>query len=129
MILDTSALAAIAFAEPDADLFLTRIRDTEVCRLSVANHLELLMVLQNRFDRRAPAEIEDLLLGAKVRLEPVDVEQSAIAQTAFLEFGKGRHPARLNFGDCFAYALAKAKAEPLLFKGRDFRLTDIEAAI
>lgn len=128
MILDTSALAAIFFGEPDADRFIESIHAAGRCAISVANFLELSMVVEGQLGAEAGRQCDLFLLRAGVVIEPVTVEQGHIARQAFLDFGKGRHPAGLNFGDCFAYALAKSTGEPLLFKGTDFGKTDIVAA-
>jgi ribonuclease VapC len=128
MILDTSALVAILFAEPEAAEFTRLILGAEVCRLSVVNHLELAMVLERQAKPEAARQAEAFLLAAGIVDEPVTLRQGALARQAFYDYGRGRHRARLNFGDCFAYALAKATGEPLLFKGNDFIRTDIPSA-
>ena len=96
--------------------------------MSVATHVELSMVIESQLGPDGTLQAETFLRRAGIVLEPVTVEQGQLASQAFRDFGKGRHPAGLNFGDCFAYALAKATGEPLLFKGKDFALTDIAAA-
>lgn len=98
------------------------------CRMSVANALEATMVLESRGGQAAGHELDSLLRRSGVELEPVTVRHLEIARVAWRRYGKGNHPAALNFGDCFAYALAKTEGEPLLFKGEDFSRTDIEAA-
>lgn len=128
MILDTSALVAILYREPEAAAFAQLIHDTDSCRISVANHVELSMVVESQLGSEGMRQAEAFFRRAGITIEPVTVEQGELARQAFLDFGKGRHKAGLNFGDCFAYALAKATGEPLLFKGNDFALTDIEAA-
>lgn len=127
MILDTSALVAILYREPEAEAFTRVIHDADVCRISVANHLELAMVVERQLGSDAMRQAEAFLRRAGVVTEPVSVEQGELARQGFRDFGKGRHKAALNFGDCFAYALAKATGEPLLFKGDDFGHTDIRA--
>jgi len=128
MILDTSALVAILYREPEAERFARLIHEAESCRISVAMHVELSMVIESQLGPEGMRQAETFLRRAGVIVEPVTVEQGELARQAFLDFGKGRHKAGLNFGDCFAYALAKATGEPLLFKGGDFAMTDIVAA-
>jgi ribonuclease VapC len=128
MILDTSALVAILYGEPQARDFVERIRAADVCRISVANHAELSMVVENQLGPNGTRQADAFLRRASVVIEPVTIEQGDLARQAFLDFGKGRHKAGLNFGDCFAYALARATGEALLFKGDDFALTDIRRA-
>ncbi|MBS9477644.1 type II toxin-antitoxin system VapC family toxin [Ancylobacter radicis] len=128
MILDTSALVAILYREPEAAAFAQRIHDADICRISVATHVELSMVIENQLGPEGMRQAEAFFRRAGIVIEPVTVEQGELARQAFLDFGKGRHKAGLNFGDCFAYALAKATGEPLLFKGNDFSQTDIVAA-
>jgi ribonuclease VapC len=128
MILDTSALVAILYREPEAAAFAQRIHDAEICRICVTNHVELSMVIENQPGPEGMRQEEAFRRRAGIVIEPVTVEQGELARQAFLDFGKGRHKAGLNFGECFAYALAKATSEPLLFKGNDFSQTDILAA-
>jgi ribonuclease VapC len=129
MILDTSALAAIFFGEPELELYIQVIHDAERCRISAANFVELSMVVEGQIGPEAGRQCDVFFRRAEIVIEPVTVEQAHLARQAFLDFGKGRHPAKLNFGDCFAYALAKATGEPLLFKGDDFSKTDVRAAV
>jgi ribonuclease VapC len=128
MILDTSAAVAILYREPEADAFARRVHDADVCRISVASYVELSMVIENQLGPEGMRQAEAFFRRAGVVIEPVTLDQGEIARQAFLDFGKGRHKAGLNFGDCFSYALAKATGEPLLFKGHDFSQTDIQAA-
>lgn len=128
MILDTSALVAILFGEPEAADFVRLILEADVCRLSVVNRLELSMVLERQAKPEAARQAETFLQAAAILDEPVTLHQGALARQAFYDFGRGRHKAGLNFGDCFAYALAKAMREPLLFKGDNFAKTDVQAA-
>jgi ribonuclease VapC len=128
VILDSSALVAILFREPEADAFVDRILAADVIRISVATWVELMMVMAGETDAASVRDAEAFLADAEVQVEPLTLEHGRLARQAFLDFGKGRHPAKLNFGDCFAYALAKATGEPLLFKGDDFAKTDITAA-
>jgi ribonuclease VapC len=128
MILDTSALAAIFFGEPEADRFTQLIHDAERCLISVANFVELCMVIEGQIGPDAGRQCDVFFRRAGILIEPLTVEQGHLARQAFLDFGKGRHPAGLNFGDCFAYALAKTTGEALLYKGQDFSKTDIRTA-
>ena len=128
MILDTSALVAILYGEPEGRDFVERIRAADVCRISVANHVELSMVVESQLGPNGMRQADAFLRRAGVVVEPVTIEQGDLARQAFLDFGKGRHKAGLNFGDCFAYALARATGEALLFKGDNFALTDIRRA-
>jgi ribonuclease VapC len=128
MILDTSAVSAIFFNEPEGDHFLQMIRDADRCRISAANFVELSMVIEGQLGPEGGRQLDMFFRRAEIVVEMVTVEQAHLARQAFLDFGKGRHPAQLNFGDCFAYALAKATGEPLLFKGMDFSKTDIRKA-
>src|ERR1017187_8329084 len=129
MILDTSALAAIFFGEPERELYVQVIHDAARCRISAANFVELSMVVEGQIGPEAGRQCDAFSRRAEIVIEPVTVDQAHLARQAFLDFGKGRHPAKLNFGDCFAYALAKATGEPLLFKGEDFSKTDVRAAL
>jgi ribonuclease VapC len=128
MILDTSALGAIFFREPERDRYLEMIHDANRCRISAANFVELSMVIEGQLGPEAGRQCDMFFRRADIKIEPVTVEHAHLARQGFLDFGKGRHPAGLNFGDCFAYALAKATDEPLLYKGTDFSKTDIKAA-
>jgi ribonuclease VapC len=128
MILDTSALVAILYGEPEAHDFVERIRAADVSRISVANHVELSMVVESQLGPDGARQADAFLRRAGVIVEPVTLEHGELARQAFLDFGKGRHRAGLNFGDCFAYALSRATGEALLFKGHDFALTDIRRA-
>ena len=128
MILDSSAVLAILFSEADARRHAGAIMAASRCRMSVVNVLEASIVVERRGGDAAAQELDTLLERAEVELAPVTVEHLEAARRAWRRFGKGNHPAALNFGDCFAYALAKATGEPLLFKGKDFAQTDIEAA-
>ena len=126
MILDTSALLAVLFDEPDADRYERAIASATTCRMSVANYLEATMVVESRMGVDGGRQLDDLMETAGIELEPVTVEQARAARRAWRRFGKGNHPAGLNFGDCFAYALAEITRESLLYKGDDFALTDVE---
>ena len=128
MILDTSALIAIFFGEPDGDFYIRMIHDADRCRISAANFVELSMVIEAQLGPEALRQCDMFFRRAGIVIETVTVEQAHLARQGFLDFGKGRHSAGLNSGDCFAYALTKATDEPLLYKGKDFSKTDIRAA-
>ena len=128
-VIDSSALTAILFAEPDADRFARSIERASMRYLSAANRVEVTLVGESRKQESGRADLERLLREAAIEIVPVSIEQAELACGAFRRFGKGRHPAGLNFGDVFAYALAKSLGEPLLFKGEDFAKTDIEPAL
>jgi ribonuclease VapC len=104
------------------------IHGADRCLISVANYVELSIVIEAQIGPDAGRQCDAFFLRAGIRVEPVTLEHGQLARQAFLDFGKGRHPAGLNFGDCFSYALAKATNEPLLFKSEDFSKTDIRAA-
>ena len=132
MIIDTSAILAVLFREADAAHYARRIAAASPCRLSVANLLEASIMVGRRGDATdgdaTDMELDLFIEEAEVELMPVTTEQIESARKAWRRFGKGNHPAALNFGDCFAYALSNTTGEPLLFKGGDFSRTDIEAA-
>lgn len=120
MILDTSAIISILFGEEDACIYAKALNEAELSRISTATFIETAMVVEKYANSSGGRLFDDLLRRANFIIEPFTVEQAHIARQAFLDFGKGRHPAGLNFGDCFVYALAKSSGEPLLFKGGDF---------
>ncbi|HUE52635.1 MAG TPA: type II toxin-antitoxin system VapC family toxin [Terriglobales bacterium] len=126
MVIDTSALVAIFLAEPERKRFLDLIVEAGTRLISAANALETGIVLEAKRGEAAGREFDLFLVRANLLVVPVDGEQVEIARSAWRKYGKGRHSAALNFGDCFAYALAKSSGEPLLAKGTDFALTDIE---
>ncbi len=126
MVIDTSALLAIFLAEPDRKPFLDLIIQAETRLISAANVLETGIVLEAKRGEAAGREFDLFVVRAALQVVPVDSEQVEIARSAWRKYGKGRHPAALNFGDCFAYALAKFSCEPLLAKGTGFALTDVE---
>ncbi|HUO05537.1 MAG TPA: type II toxin-antitoxin system VapC family toxin [Candidatus Binataceae bacterium] len=126
--MDTSALVAVLFREPEASLYARLIHDADRCLISAGSYLELTIVIERQADPETGRQCDMFFRRAGIVIEPFTVEQAHIACQAFHDFGKGRHAAALNFGDCFAYALAKITGEPLLFKGQDFRKTDVEAA-
>jgi ribonuclease VapC len=130
VIVDSSALVAILRNEADAAAYTAAIENTSTCRISAGTLLEAAIVIDSGRDPIASRRFDDLLREAQIIIEPVTEEQARIARQAYRDYGRGSgHPARLNFGDCFAYALARATGEPLLFKGDDFRHTDIAAAL
>src|SRR6267154_6793472 len=128
MIVDTSAIIAILREEPDAEKLASTLESAEIRRISAATYVEAAIVTDSNRDPVLSRRLDSLLQQALINIEPVTVEHTRIAREAYRDFGKGRHRAGLNFGDCFAYALAKEKGEPLLFKGDDFRRTDVEVA-
>ena len=125
MVLDTSALLAILLAEPDHRAFAEAIEAADRRLLSAASFVETSMILESRHGAEGVRTLDRLLTTAAVETVPVDIAQATAAREAFRQYGKGRHSAGLNFGDCFSYALAKCRGEPLLFKGNDFTETDI----
>jgi ribonuclease VapC len=129
VILDTSALVAVLFREPEADLYTQLIHDADHCLISAGTFLELSIVISRQAGPEADLQREMFFRRAGIAIEPFTVEQAHIARQAFHDFGKGRHAAALNFGDCFAYALARVTGEPLLFKGDDFKKTDLVCAL
>lgn len=129
MIVDTSALIAILRAEDDASVMAHAIEEAQTRRISAANYLETAVVVDASRDPVASRRFDELVQTAELRVEPVTHDQARIARDAYRDFGKGSgHKAGLNFGDCFAYALAKSTGEPLLFKGDGFGHTDISPA-
>jgi len=126
MVIDTSAVIAIFLDEPERNLFLESILQAEKRLISAANVLEAGIVLESKRGEAAGREFDLFAVRASLEVVPVDAGQIEVARSAWRSFGKGRHAAGLNFGDCFAYALAKSLDEKLLAKGGDFSLTDIE---
>jgi ribonuclease VapC len=129
MIVDTSALVALLRGEDDAPRFARALAARgERKRISAATFLETAIVIDGSRDAIASRRLDEIVAKANLAIEPVTAEQANIARAAYRDFGKGSgHPAGLNFGDCFAYALAKSADEALLFKGKDFGFTDIRA--
>ena len=125
MVIDTSALVTILQDEPERGAFNRAIEAAERRAVSVASFVEASMIIESRYGPEGIRDLDLFISKAGIELIPVDVEQGHIARTAFREYGKRRRPAGLNYGDCFAYALARALDEPLLFKGTDFPLTDV----
>lgn len=129
MVIDTSALMAILFDEDDAPFYERAIEEDPVRLLSAGSLLEAAIVVEARFGAAGGRELDLLLHAAAVDVVPVDREQAELGRRAWRRFGKGNHPAGLNYGDCFAYALAARSGEPLLAKGDDFPRTDLRLAL
>lgn len=129
MVVDTSALAAILLGEPGAREFAQALAEASVRLISAVTRVEISMVIEGRKRASGRADLENLLRQVPIEVAAVTPQQAEIAIEAFCRYGKGRHRAQLNIGDCLAYALAKATGMPLLFKGGNFALTDIEAAL
>ncbi len=129
MVVDTSALVSILLREADADLFNRTLADAPIRLMSAVTRVELSFVIEERYGDRGRADVERLLNAARIEIAAVTPQQAEIAIDAFRRFGRGRHRAALNIGDCFSYALAKAIDQPLLFKGDDFNRTDIRPAL
>jgi ribonuclease VapC len=128
MVIDTSAIVAIALNEPEAPSFEQRIADDPVRLISAATVLEAAMVIEARLGEPGGSELDLWLHKAGIEIVAVEPEHADQARRAWRRYGKGRHPAGLNFGDCFSYALAALTGEALLYKGDDFSQTDIQAA-
>lgn len=126
MVIDTSAVMAILMREPSADRLVAAVEADQTRLVSAATVVEASMVLLGRYGEAGDPQLDRLLRGIGAEIVPVGEEQVALARDAALRFGRGRHSAALNFGDCFSYALAVARGEPLLFVGDDFSLTDVE---
>jgi len=129
IVIDSSALVAILRDEPERRPFIDAIVDHGEPRLSAATYVEASMVMELRLGDRGGREIDVLIEDVGMAIVPVDQAQATIAREAFRRFGKGRHRAALNFGDCFVYALAKTLDASVLFKGNDFALTDLKRAL
>lgn len=129
MVVDTSALVAILRREADWTRYLEAMTRTVPLRMSAASWVELSLVILGQLPPKALGEVDELRQRLRLQLMPFDDAQAAIARQALQRFGRGRHPARLNLGDSFAYALAKQLDEPLLFKGDDFAKTDVAPAL
>ena len=128
MILDTSAVLAILEKEPERPEFIDLIERSSRIRMSAVSVLEAAMVLEGRYGEDSGFDLDQFLRSTAVEIVPFDQDQLALARIGFRRYGKGHHRARLNFGDCVAYALSKATGEPLLFKGLDFAATDVANA-
>lgn len=130
MIVDSSVVIAILRQEADAQEFSEAMEAATSCRISAASFFEAAIVIDSRRDALASREFDSIFAANDIEICTVDERQARIAREAYRDFGKGSgHPAKLNFGDCFAYALAKARNEPLLFKGKDFAHTDVRPAL
>jgi ribonuclease VapC len=128
MIVDTSAIIAILFNEDDAQIYAEAMTRADSSRISAATFVETAIVVEAQTKNNGSRQLDAFIRRAGITIEPVTEEQAHIARQAFIDFGRGRHPAGLNYGDCFSYALSKATREPLLFKGKDFAKTDLIAA-
>jgi len=129
LIVDTSAILAVLLNEPDADVYVQALVDSERSAISAANALEVSIVLSHKLGEAALIDFDDLVREVSLEIAPVSADEYFLARGAYLSFGKGRHPAALNFGDCFAYALASSRQESLLFKGADFKKTDVSSVL
>ena len=129
MVLDTSAVLAILQDEAERSRFTAAIAESAQSSMSAASLLEAAIVVETRFGVEGGRHLDQLLDRAGVEIVPVDDEQVRLAREGYRRFGKGRHPAGLNFGDCFSYALAHLRQQRLLFKGDDFAQTDVAPAI
>ena len=128
MIVDTSAVLAILFNESDAETYARAISEADSRRISAVSFVEAAVVVEAQTKESGSRQFDAFFRRAGIVIEPVREEQAHAARQAYTDFGKGRHAAGLNFGDCFAYALAKVTGESLLFKGEDFKQTDVKAA-
>src|SRR5579859_79722 len=129
MIVDTSGLLAVLFGESDAESYARAIGDAAICRISAATFVEVSLAVESQTGDAGSRQWDSFFRTSGIGMEPVTEEQDYVARQAWSEFGKGRHPAALNFGDCFSYALAKVFGEPLLYKGRDFHKAGIPPAL
>ena len=125
MVIDTSALLALLLNEPDALRIAQAIEAASIRLVSAATFLETSIIIESKKGEAGGRELELLLYRASIEVAPVDQDQAEIARQAWRRYGKGRHPAGLNYGDCFAYALATQRRLPLLFRGDDFAQTDV----
>ncbi len=125
MVIDTSAVVAILFDEPERAALVDALASVESTLLSAATFLECSIVVESRLGAEGVRDLDEFLSAASIEIMPVDAEQARVAREAYRRFGKGRHRAALNYGDCFSYALAKVEGRPLLFKGKDFSATDL----
>ena len=125
MVVYTSALVAIFLLEPEAEQFAHSILEAPRAAISAANLLEAGIILDARIGHEDSSELDEFIVNVGLEIEPVTADQVRVAREAYRTYGRGNHPAGLNFGDCFAYALAKTTGLPLLFKGGDFAQTDV----
>ena len=128
IVIDTSAIVAILKGEAERDAFAAIISASDACFFSAVGYLEASMVIVGRGRPQLVDELEELLSESEIELVPFDQQQARESRAAFIRFGKGRHPAGLNFGDCVSYALARSRGLPLLYKGADFAKTDVISA-
>jgi ribonuclease VapC len=128
MIIDTSAILAVLFNEDDAEDYAHLIAKSDTRRMSAATFVETAIVVETQTTASGSRQLDAFMRLADIAIEPVTEEHAHIARQAFIDFGRGRHPAGLSYGDCFSYALAKATGETLLFKGKSFSKTDLVAA-
>ena len=128
MVIDTSVVIAILFGEDDAEGLAAAIEADPTRLISAASMLEASLVVESELGEEGGRELDLLVLRAGIEVIPFTADQLSLARQAFRSFGKGRHPAGLNFGDCFSYALSKTTGEPLLYKGEDFSRTDVTTA-
>jgi ribonuclease VapC len=128
MVIDTSAVVAILQEEPETGHLLTRLEADPIRLMSAASYLETAIVMEDRFGYEGVRDLKLFLNEAGIEIEPVTYDQAELARKAYRRYGRGNHHAALNYGDCFAYALAKTTDEPLLFKGNDFARTDVVPA-
>jgi len=126
MVIDSSVLLAILLAEPERSHFVDLITQAGIRLLSAGNALEAAILSESRLNAIGGRELDMLIQKASIEIVSVDEEQVSVARQAWRKYGKGRHPAALNFGDCFAYALSRVSGEPLLAKGSDFHKTDLQ---
>lgn len=129
IVVDTSALIAILFQEPDGDIYDDALFDAREARIGAPTLFEYLLVVENKRGSVVRARARQLVEEHGIAVSPWTTDHVTLAEEAFVQFGKGRHPAKLNFGDCMSYALAKSLNAPLLYKGTDFGLTDIRSAV
>lgn len=129
MIVDTSAVLAVLLGEGEADDFAEFVLKSDRCAMSAVSFVEVSIVAESNGGDGGVRQLDAFLRTAGITIEPVSEEHALAARQAYSDYGKGRHPAGLSFGACFSYALAKVSGEPLLFKGSDFRKTDVAAAI
>lgn len=127
MVVDSSVLIAVLLMEPDAEQLLNQLIDADELYLSAVSLVETAMVIEYKKGKSGADKLDELLDELTLTVVEFDKRQATLARTAWREYGKGRHPAKLNFGDCCSYALAKHLNRPLLFKGNDFSQTDIGA--
>ncbi len=128
MVIDTSALLAILFGEPEQRSFAEKIEADPVRLMSAGSYLEAAIIVDDRLGPEGGRDLRLFMVEGGIEVVPVTIEQIEFAREAYRPYGRGNHPAGLNFGDCFAYALARSSEQPLLFKGRNFAKTDLRTA-